>query len=159
MATSISKPEPRLPRHWYQSGPLVTMRREFEELLESFWDRQKGVSDPGTVAPRLDMSETDTTVEVQTDLPGIKADEVAVELRDNCLIINAEHQEEVDQKPDEGRKYHRIERRQGRFSRSIWLPCPDKESKVKATLSDGVLTVTLPKCKDAQTHRVPVQVS
>lgn len=124
--------------------------------MENFWDREGEWTESLTVAPRLDMSETDTAVEVQTDLPGIKPEEVTVELQDNCLVITAEHREEAEQKPENGRKFHRIERRQGRFSRSVWLPCPVDEAGIEAKLSDGVLTVTMPKSKQAQRRRIAI---
>lgn len=125
-------------------------------MMENFWDREGEWTESLTVAPRLDMSETDTAVEVQTDLPGIKPEEVTVELQDNCLVITAEHREEAEQKPENGRKFHRIERRQGRFSRSVWLPCPVDEAGIEAKLSDGVLTVTMPKSKQAQRRRIAI---
>lgn len=124
--------------------------------MENFWDREGEWTESLTVAPRLDMSETDTAVEVQTDLPGIKPEEVTVELQDNCLVITAEHREEAEQKPENGRKFHRIERRQGRFSRSVWLPCPVDEAGIEAKLSDGVLTVTMPKSKQARRRRIAI---
>lgn len=156
MTQVLSKRPVGRSRSWFDHGPLATMRRDLEELMENFWDREGEWTESLTVAPRLDMSETDTAVEVQTDLPGIKPEEVTVELQDNCLVITAEHREEAEQKPENGRKFHRIERRQGRFSRSVWLPCPVDEAGIEAKLSDGVLTVTMPKSKQAQRRRIAI---
>ncbi len=156
MTQMLSKRPAIRPRSWFDNGPLATVRREFEDLMEGLWDHEPALVEAGAIAPRLDVSETDDSVEVQTDLPGIKPDEVNVELQDNCLVISAEHKEEKEQKPGNGRKFHRIERRQGRFTRSVWLPCPVEEAGIEAKLSDGVLTVTLPKSKQAQKRRISV---
>ena len=92
--------------------------------------------------------------QVTTDLPGIKPEEVHVELRENCLVITAEHHEEHEEK--EGKKFHRVERRRGRFARSVWLPSKVDETAVEAKMDQGVLKITLPKTKEAMTRRIEV---
>lgn len=156
MPQALSKRPVARTRSWLDNGPLATMRRDFEDLLEGFWDQDSALVESGAIAPRFDLSETDTSIEVHTDLPGIKPEEVNVELQENCLVISAEHKEEKETKPEEGRKYHRIERRHGRFARSVWLPCPVDETGIEAKLADGVLTVTLPKTKQAQKRKISV---
>lgn len=156
MSKMMTQVPTRRPRSWFDNGPLTTMRRDLEELMEGFWDRDTRGQEADAIVPRFDLSETEKAIEVQTDLPGVKADDVNVELQDNCLVISAEHREEKESKPDDGRRYHRIERRQGRFARSVWLPCPVDESGIEAKLVDGVLTVTLPKSEQAQKRRITV---
>ncbi len=156
MSKMMTQVPTRRPRSSFDNGPLTTMRRELEDLMEGFWDRDTLGQEADAIVPRFDLSETDKAIEVQTDLPGVKADDVNVELQDNCLVISAEHREEKESKPDDGRRYHRIERRQGRFARSVWLPCPVDESGIDAKLVDGVLTVTLPKSEQAQKRRIAV---
>ncbi len=153
MTSTLSKTTDRRARRWYQTGPLATMQREFEELLDSFWNREDG-GEIAAISPRVDLSETDDEVQVTTDLPGIKPEEVHVELRENCLVITAEHHEEHEEK--EGKKFHRVERRRGRFGRSVWLPSPVDEQRVEAKMDHGVLTVTLPKTSEAKTRRIEV---
>ena len=111
--------------------------------------------------PRFDISETDTEVEVKTDVPGFKAEEIDIEVRDEVLTIRGEQSEEK-KSSDEGtsddkRTYHRVERRTGSFSRSVWLPCPVNTEGIEAELQDGVLTVALPKSKAAKACKVKVK--
>lgn len=143
-------------RSWLEGGPLATMRREMEELMEGLLDGDRALVEMGTISPRLDLSETDDAIEVTTDLPGIRPEEVQVQLNENYLTISAEHQEEKEEKPGNGRKFHRIERRRGRYSRSIWLPSHVDESAIEAKLTNGVLTVKLPKSKEAQAKKITV---
>ena len=67
------------------------------------------------------MAETDTALEAKIDLPGVKPDEIEIQLNGNVLTISGEHKEEKEEK---GKTYHRLERHSGCFSRSIALPCP-----------------------------------
>ena len=154
MSTTLSKPSDRQMRRRQDHGPFAAMQRELEDLLSRFWHPESGVAETGTISPRVDVSETDDAVEVTTDLPGVKPEEVEVELRDNCLVISAEHREEHEEKTDQ--KFHRVERRRGSYSRSVWLPSPVDESQVEAKLENGVLKVTLPKTQEAQKRRIQV---
>lgn len=155
MSKTLSKPAERQLRYRRDSGPLAMMQREFEELLERFGNRETGDDEFAAISPRVDVAETDDAMEVTTDLPGIKPEEVEVELRDNCLVIKAEHREEQEEKT--GRTFHRVERRRSNYARSVWLPSPVDESKVEAKLENGVLKVTLPKASDAQKRRIEVK--
>ena len=95
---------------------------------------------------------------MKTDLPGVSSDEVNIEIRDDYLTISGEHTEQTE--TDDGgndRKFHRVERHHGSFSRSIRLPCGVNQEKVDAELRDGVLTVTMPKAEAARSHRIRVK--
>jgi HSP20 family protein len=61
------------------------------------------------------------------------------------------------QHEEEGRTFHRVERRSGSFSRSITLPCVVAEDKVKAEYKDGVLIVSLPKTEESIGRRIKVK--
>ena len=154
MSTTLSKPAKRQLRRKEDSGPFAAMQREFEELLERFWNPESSGGELAAISPRVDVSEDDDSVQVTTDLPGIKPEEVEVELHDNCLVIRAEHHEEKEEKSD--KKFHRVERRSGSYARSVWLPSPVDESQVEAKLENGVLKVTLPKTSSAQKRRIQV---
>ena len=154
MSTTLSKPGDRQLRRQEESGPFAAMQREFEELLGRFWNPDWGSGEIAAISPRVDVSEDDDAVQVTTDLPGIKPEEVEVELRDNCLVIRAEHHEEKEEKT--GQKFHRVERRTGSYARSVWLPSPVDDSQVEAKLENGVLKVKLPKTSNAQKRRIRV---
>ncbi|MDX2148160.1 MAG: Hsp20/alpha crystallin family protein [Planctomycetota bacterium] len=105
----------------------------------------------GTLA--LDVSEDDSAVIVRASLPGFRKDDVDVEVHDGVLTIKAQHTEE---KEENSERYYRRERRVGSLSRRVALPSVISEDKVEASLTDGVLTLRLPKIPTAQPKKVRI---
>ena len=155
--TTLTKREKATPRHWFDRGPLANLREEMDELFENFFGERALPSETHEMIPKLDVSETDDSVEVKTDLPGVKADEIDIQVRDNYLTITGEHSEESESEGGDGRKYHRVERRQGSFFRSVWLPCDVDQDNVEAELKDGVLTVSMAKSEEAKSRKIAVK--
>ena len=87
------------------------------------------------MVPALDLSETDTAIEVRMDLPGITAKDIDIQVSGNVLTVSGQRKEEKEEK---GKTFHRVERRYGSFSRSVTLPCAVEESEVAAEYHDGV---------------------
>lgn len=106
-------------------------------------------------AIRADVRETDKEYIVEADMPGVKKDEIKLDLRDGVLTIGVEHNEQKDEKND---NYIRKERRYGSYCRSFRVDGVDQE-KVSAKYNDGVLTVNLPKQEETkpETHRIDIQ--
>jgi HSP20 family protein len=142
---------PLLPR-----DPFHTLQEELDDLLSRFSAEWDGEWVPGAMTPTLDLSETADKLEVRTDMPGLKAEDIKVEVTGNTLRISGERKEEKEEK---GKTYHRVERRSGTFARAVTLPCAVKEDKVTAECQDGVLTVTLPKSEEAKAHTVKVRAT
>ena len=84
---------------------------------------------------------------VRADMPGIKLEEVKVEVEDDILTVSGEHEESKEEKDE---KFVRRERRYGSFMRSIALPPGVDPDKVAATVKDGVLEVTVPLPEEAK---------
>jgi HSP20 family protein len=160
MTKTLTKPElvQQQPiRRWFEMSPLAALRQEMDDLFESFFTGRPGLPTlTRELVPRLDVVETANAIEVTTDLPGFKPEEVKIDLGDNYLTISGEHLEET-QEEGNGKKFHRIERQMGSFSRSVWLPCAVKDAKVEAELKEGVLKVTLPKTEEAKHKRIVVK--
>ena len=135
-------------------GPRRSMLEEMENWMGNLWSGgQEGWLTGGAV-PALDVSETDSAVEAKMDLPGVKPEEVDIQLNGNVLTVSGERKEEQEEK---GKTYHRVERRVGTFSRTVSLPCPVEESKVTAAYKDGVLVITLPKTDEAKTRKIRIK--
>ncbi|MFS7902679.1 putative small heat shock protein HSP20 [Helianthus anomalus] len=95
------------------------------------------------VNARVDWKETPEAHVFKADLPGIKKEEVKVEVEDgNILQITGERNVEKEDKND---KWHRVERSSGKFTRRFRLPENAKMDQVKAAMENGVLTITVPK--------------
>ncbi|XP_037438047.1 16.9 kDa class I heat shock protein 1-like [Triticum dicoccoides] len=94
---------------------------------------------------RVDWKETPEAHVLKADLPGVKKEEVKVEVEDgNVLVVSGERTKEKEDKND---KWHRVERSSGKFVRRFRLPEDAKVEEVKAGLENGVLTVTVPKAE------------
>ncbi|GAU50724.1 hypothetical protein TSUD_86620 [Trifolium subterraneum] len=95
------------------------------------------------VSTRVDWKETPEAHVFKADLPGLKKEEVKVEIEDDRVLqISGERNAEKEDKNDE---WHRVERSSGKFVRKFRLPENAKIDQVKASLENGVLTVTIPK--------------
>lgn len=129
-------------------------REELEELRSRIWGNEEEGVPWGRMTPSVDLVETDGALEARVDVPGIDPEDIDVRLSGNLLTVSGERKEEEEQT---GKTYHRIERRTGRFSRCVSLPCAVQEDEVAADCRDGVLTITLPKADEAKSHKIEVK--
>jgi HSP20 family protein len=104
--------------------------------------------------PKVDVVETENEVEVTVDLPGMKREEVEVEVRNGDLWISGKRTEEKEEKE---KTYHRVERRYGEFRRVLALPAEIDGDKVTAKYDNGILKVTAPKVEAAKAKRIEVK--
>jgi len=104
--------------------------------------------------PALDVEETDTSIVVRTELPGMRKDDIKVSGTGDSLCISGERRFDEEQKK---KNYKRIERAYGKFQRCVSLPSDVDWDKCKAVYSDGVLELTLPKAATAQVRQIPIQ--
>lgn len=129
------------------------MRKLMSEMMaDPFFVDTPGVEE--TFLP-VDIMETDKAVKVIASVPGFKASEVFVEVKDQVLTINAEKKEDVEEK-GEAERWFRKERKVTSLSRRVTLPTAVVEAEAKAELKEGVLTLTLPKSLKALPKRIPI---
>jgi HSP20 family protein len=116
------------------------MMREFTEEMDRAFRAGDGPSMEAWT-PAIDIQRMDGDLVVTAELPGLKKEEVKVELTNDALVIEGERKRE--QKEDK-KGFHRIERSYGKFYRAIPLPEGSKTDQAKAELSDGVLKISVP---------------
>ena len=107
-------------------------------------------------SPAVDIQESDAEYLIKADLPDVKKEDVKVELLDGTLTIEGERHQE---KEENGKKFHKIEREYGKFLRRFGLPSEVDASKVQAEFKNGVLNVHLPKSAIAKPKAIAVKVS
>lgn len=134
------------------------MMREFTEEMDRMFNKTGGRAASGQIqawSPAVDVQRCDGTLVVTAELPGLKKDEVKVEMTDNAVIIEGERKREHQ---EDHKGFHRFERSYGKFYRAIPLPEGAKTEEAKAELNDGVLKVSVPtpEAKPAS-RQVPVQ--
>jgi HSP20 family protein len=127
---------------------------EMEGAVAKFFGEDGGALSTERFLPRTDMVESETGFEVTVDLPGLKPEEVSVEIRNGNLWISGKREEEEETKE---RTYHRLERRHGEFRRVLSLPTAIEESKVEAKFENGVLRINLPKSEVAKPRHIEVK--
>ncbi|XP_047090074.1 17.9 kDa class I heat shock protein-like [Lolium rigidum] len=106
---------------------------------------------------RIDWKETPEAHVFKADVPGLKKEEVKVEVEDgNVLQISGERNKEQEEKSD---TWHRVERSSGKFLRRFRLPENAKAEQIKASMENGVLTVTVPKEEAKKPEVKSIQIS
>lgn len=126
--------------------------REFENMVDWFGDGGSSSEEAGFV-PRLSVAETDKGYEVSADLPGMKPEDLEIEIKNGNLWITGQRREE---KQEKGKKYHRVEQRFGRFQRVLSLGEVVDPDAVKADYKDGVLHIHVPKTEAAVARKIPI---
>jgi HSP20 family protein len=135
------------------------MSRLFDSFFEGFETGPFSKTAFGTLAatPKVDVSESQDSVHVTAELPGMKEEDIEVTLSDGNLLIQGEKRAEKEAKE---KNYHRIERSYGSFHRSIPLPAEVDDKKVEASFQNGVLSIVLPKVNpspNATAKKIPVR--
>ena len=149
---------------------VVNPSREFEDIYDRMGQLMNfafGLT-PAVLAdmpwvPLADLSETDEAYVIKAELPGVNKDQVNIQLQDRELIINGEVPEPEDGKSDgngdgngDGSRRHHSSRRTGRFELRTYLPGEVNADAITAQLSDGVLTVTVPKSEAAKPRKIEI---
>ncbi|XP_062102638.1 17.3 kDa class I heat shock protein-like [Humulus lupulus] len=123
----------------------------FDPFSLEVWDPFKDLTSTETSAlanARIDWKETPEAHVFKADVPGLKKEEVKVEVEEGRVLqIRGERNVE---KEDKNETWHRVERSSGKFVRRFRLPENAKADQVKASMENGVLTVTVPKEEKAK---------
>lgn len=107
----------------------------------------------GTFSPSMEVSETAEALEINAELPGIDEKDVEISVADGVLTIRGEKKEE---RKEEKKAYRLVERSYGSFERSLALPRTVDVNAVNASMSNGVLKITIPKSPEAQAQRIRI---
>ncbi len=132
----------------------------FDDMIGTFRERggdfEKALSEYTASAPSkltTDLIETDGSIIVKADLPGVKKEDIVIDLTEDSIEIFAKFEEETE---EEGVNFIKKERRYGEARRSLILPEAIKVKETSAKFDNGVLTVTLPKLEEKKRFQVKV---
>ncbi len=132
---------------------MQRLQDEMDDMLTRFFGEGRGLQ--GESLPMVDVSETAGEIEVRMDAPGVKPEDIDIQLEGNLLTISGVRREE---KEESGRTWHRVERSMGSFSRTVTLPCSVREEQVQANYRDGILAITMPKPEEAHRRKIEVKI-
>ncbi len=147
-------------RYREESDPFMTLHREmnrlFDDVFRGFDFTPFGGAAFGSAGrnwPHVEVVETDQSVRVSAELPGLDEKDVEVLMSEGVLTIRGEKRSEIENK-----ERHFSERYYGRFERRIPLPFEVEDDRAEASFENGVLTVTLPKSPkaEAKTKRIAI---
>jgi len=143
-------------QRWQPVSELVSLRQAMDRLFEdSFVRPSRLLTSLGeAAAPALDVYQTPSEVVVKTALPGLKPEDINIDITGDTLTIRAETKGEQDIKKED---YLYQERRYGAFSRSMVLPGGLKRDKAEASLGEGILTLSIPKAEEAKPKAIKVK--
>jgi HSP20 family protein len=114
-----------------------------------------GESAPQLWAPAVDVSETQHEIVLQAELPGMKKEDIDIQLTGDTLTLRGERKQESSER---GEHFHRIERQYGGWQRTFQIEVPLDPQKVTASYEEGVLTVHLPKQESVKPRQIPIEV-
>jgi HSP20 family protein len=124
-------------------APLQLQENGEEALTSTEW------------VPAVDIAEDEKEYVIKAEVPDVRREDVKVSVENGLLTISGERKFEKEEKD---KKYHRVERAYGYFSRSFSLPDAAEAEQVKAEYKDGVLHVHVPKSERAKAKRIEVKV-
>ena len=140
-----------------QNGVATSLQRDVNRLFDTFLDDWTFYTVPAaaTMATAVDVEETAEAFLVTAEMPGIDPKDVEITAVGNELTIKAEHKTEAEAKDH---TWHRRERRQGTFYRTLTLPNNVAAEQVNAAYRNGILELTLPKKEEAKPRAIKLQV-
>jgi len=137
---------------------MLRLQRQIERVFDDVWSGNGlETAIPATVAPAFtpscDIDETDSHYLMSFDLPGVKKDDIKIDLKDGALTVSGERKSESERKD---KNTFRSERFYGSFSRSFQLPAGVKPEQIEASYAEGVLRVAVPKAEIAKAEQIKV---
>lgn len=128
--------------------------REMDRMFDRFTPRDLPIYDERDFSPASELMEEENYYMLSMDLPGMKKEDIKIEVADGTLVISGERKNE---KRNDTNQVHRYEKSYGSFKRSFVLPNTISADKVEARYEDGVLELYLPKTEVAQARKIEIQ--
>lgn len=141
---------------WEPAREMMTLREAMDRLFDDALTQPLRLSGNGNAwsVPAIDMYQTDNEVVVKASIPGVKAEEVQINVTGEILTIKGEVRQKEETKE---KAYHIREQRWGMFERSVALPTEVIADKARAEFENGVVTITLPKAEEARPKTITIK--
>lgn len=155
---TVSEPKRELQKY---SSQFEEMERIFNDFFQKrffvpSWIPHFKFPELADVSTAVDMFEEGDNLVIKAELPGMKKEDINVDLKDDVITISGEKKSE---EKTERKDFHRVERSFGSFTRRLRLPVEIKADKVEASFKDGVLEIKMPKSEAAKQNAKKIAVS
>ena len=143
---------------WDPFRNVAALQDRINRIFDESFSRTADLDDDISMSawkPLVDIYETDESIILKAELPGIKKDDVSVEVKDNVLTLKGVRTEEKEIKE---KNYYRKERAFGTFSRAFNLQHRIQPDKIKARFKDGILKIEIPKPEEEKPKQITVKV-
>lgn len=141
---------------WHPITDLMSLRQAMDRLFEdSFVRPSRALATIGEMAaPALDIYQTADEIVVKAAVPGLKPEDISIDITGDTLTIKGESKAEQEIEKED---YLYQERRYGAFSRTVILPGGLRSDKAEATIEDGILTLAIPKAEETKPKAISVK--
>jgi HSP20 family protein len=140
---------------WEPFANFGNLHSVFNDLFDDNFDRSGMEPTISKWYPAVDVLESKDSYLIRAELPGMKREDIKVEIKDGTLVLSGERKSE---KPAEGVEYRHLERVDAKFWRSFSLPETVKQDGIEATYKDGVLEIRVPKTEKAKPRQIEISV-
>lgn len=140
---------------WEPAREMMTLREAMDRLFDDAFTRPLSIRDGWSMsAPAIDMYQTENDVVVKASIPGMKAEDVQINITGDVLTLKGEVNQEEERND---KAWHIREQRFGSFERSVALPTSVRTDKAEAVFENGILTITLPKAEEVKPKTINIK--
>ena len=140
---------------WEPFTGLNNLHSVFNDLFDGTFDRVPTQRNLAKWHPAVDVLESKDAYLIRAELPGMKREDIKVEVKDGALVLSGETKAE---KPAEGVEYRHVERAAAKFWRSVTLPENANEEAIEASYKDGILEIRVAKREEAKPRQIQINV-
>jgi HSP20 family protein len=134
---------------------MMGLSGRLNQMFEELGGFETGSDITSAWSPAVDVYESENTIEIKADLPGMTEKDIDITVENNSLYIKGERKFENEEKRE---NYHRVERQYGSFYRSFQLPNTVDVTKINANFKNGILELTLPKREETKPKKISINV-
>jgi len=138
---------------WEPAREMMTLREAMDRLFDDAFTHPLSLRD-GWSVPAIDMFQTENEIVVKVALPGIKPEDVQINITGDVLHIKGEMRYKDEKKE---KSWHIREQRMGAFERAVALPTEVVTDQAKAEFENGVLAITLPKAEEVKPKTINIK--
>jgi len=127
--------------------------KHFSDIMDEFFN--EAISNrTSTFTPSINISETDDQFSIEVEIPGMKKEDIDINIENNTLTISGERKQKTE---EDGRRFHRVETNFGSFNRSFQLPDHVDEDSIEATYSNGLLQINMGKREEKLKKQIAIK--